>query len=265
MEFLKRSVEIIFSPLGITTILIGAGIVLSCMGRHSRGSRRLLISGGLLFLVLLFSPISGYLMLRLEREYPPLLNPPTSPKMDRIVVLAGYAEEHRGFPVTTNVSKQTISTLSEGLRIYRLLPGAKMIMSGGVVREGEKPVAAAMSEFLQEMGVPVQDVIVEGKSQNTYENLGEVKRIVGSAPFVLVAQACDLRRAVAVARKLHMNPVAAPAGHWALQYHMSSSTPEEILIYLGAFLFPSVENLSRAQWAYHEYVGYLWYRLLGRV
>ena len=80
MDLIKRPLEIVFSPLGITTVLIAAGIILSLLKRHPKLSRRLLVSGGLLFLILFFSPLSGYLVLRLERAYPPLLEPPAGPK-----------------------------------------------------------------------------------------------------------------------------------------------------------------------------------------
>jgi uncharacterized SAM-binding protein YcdF (DUF218 family) len=265
MDILKKAVELIFSPLGITVLLIGIGIALNFTGKHARGSRRFLFAGGLLFLTFLFLPVSDYLIFQLERDYPPMLNPPAFLKVDRIVVLAGYAEEHPGFPVTTLVSEQTIYSMSEGLRLYRLLPGAKMIMSGGMVRDGEKPVAAAMSEFLQQMGVPAPDIMVEGRSQNTYENLVEVKKLVGSSPFILVAQACDLRRAMAVAKKLQMQPLAAPARHRALQYHLNKGMPEILKRYLESAVHLSVGRLEKIQWAYHEYIGYFWYQLLGRI
>jgi uncharacterized SAM-binding protein YcdF (DUF218 family) len=265
MDFLKKAVEMILSPLGITTLLIAIGIILGCTGKFPRASHRFLFLGGLLLLVFLFTPISEYLILQLEGDYPPMLKPPDSPRIDRIVVLAGYAEEHNDFPITTTVSERTIGTISEGLRLYRLLPGSKLVLSGGVVCEGERPVAAAMAGFLQQMGVTAQDIIVEGRSTTTYENLVEVKKLIGSAPFVLVAQACDLRRATAVARKLGMNAVAAPACFWALQYHRNAGMLEEINRYLKPLFAPTPDNLFRIQWAYHEYVGYAWYRLLGRI
>jgi uncharacterized SAM-binding protein YcdF (DUF218 family) len=265
MDFVKKSIEIILSPLGITSILIGIGIILSCTGRHPRGSRRFLSLGGLLFLVFLFTPISEYLMVQLEKDYPPMLNPPAFPKTDRIVVLAGYAEENSEFPITAMVSERTIASMSEGLRLYHRLPGSKLVVSGGIVRKRERPAAAAMSDFLQQMGVPGEDIIVEGSSRNTYENLAKVKNLIGPGPFILVVQACDLRRAMAVARRLQMNPMAAPACHWALPHHMKRGTAGDVGMYLDAFLHPSTERLSRMQWAYHEYVGYIWYRLLGRI
>ncbi len=265
MDFLKRALEITLSPLGIMVLLFAIGIILSCSRKYLRASHRCLVLAGLLFLVFLFSPISEYLILQLESDYPPMLKPPASPRIDRIVVLAGYAEEHKGFPITTMVSPQTIATMTEGLRLYRLSPGSKLILSGGVLREGERPVAAAMSDFLQQMGVTDQDLIVEGRSQTTYENLVEVKKLIGSAPFILVAQACDLRRAMGVAGRLHMNAVAAPACYWVRQHHADHNAQGEIGKYLEAFAHPSLDNFLHLQWAYHEYLGYAWYRLLGRI
>jgi uncharacterized SAM-binding protein YcdF (DUF218 family) len=265
METMQRIVEIIISPLGIVTFLIASGVVLSALNRNRAAGRRFLVWGGLLFLIFLVSPLAEYLMLGLERIYPPMVTPPQSPGISRIVMLAGYAEQNPGTPITSNVSEQTIYSLAEGFRLYRLVPGAKLILSGGVAHQGKAPVAAMMADFLQQMGVPAQDLIVEGKSRNTYENLIEVRKLVGPDPFILVATACDLRRSVAVAHKLQMTPYPAPAYIRTLQRHPDKASQEEqIMIFLKSFK-PSLDNLSRIQWAYHEYLGYIWYRLLNRV
>ena len=78
MEFLKGPIETVFSPVGIAVILTGAGIILSFTRRWRRAGTRVLISGALLFLILLLTPISQYLMLGLEKHYQPLLRPPKS-------------------------------------------------------------------------------------------------------------------------------------------------------------------------------------------
>jgi uncharacterized SAM-binding protein YcdF (DUF218 family) len=266
MEILKKSIETAFSPLGIVVLLISAGIFFCMAKRRSSAGRRLLIGGGLLFFVFLFSPLAECLILGLERQYRPLLLPPESPKIDRIVVLAGYAEENPGYPVTSNVSEQTLRSLSEGLRLYRMTPGAKLILSGGVARQGDKPVAAIMADFLHQMGVPFEDLIVEGNSHNTYQNLLEVRKLVGLRPFFLVATGCDMRRAVAVARKLELRSIPAPAGIWTLQHHPAHARAYERLAELMSdCAHPSLTRLSKLQWAYHEYIGYIWYRLLGRI
>ena len=266
MEIIKLLIEKMFSPLGIMSLLMVAGIVLWNTKKYSRLAHRFLLWGGVSFLVCLFTPLSSYLVLGLERQFPPLPAPPESPKIEKIVILAGYAEEFPGLPITSSLSEQAIYNISEGLRLYRLLPGSSLITSGGSASKGEKPVAASMADFLRQTGVPDSDLVVEGNSRNTYENLVEVGKLVGKDPFILVASACDLKRAVAVAHKLGMNPIPAPAYIWALQhYPPEMSLSEWIADFFISCTHPSPNNLSRLQWAYHEYVGYAWYRLMGRI
>ena len=266
MELAKRSLEIVFSPLGILSILLLGGGILGLTRSYARAGRRLLIGGALLFAMYVFTPLAHYLVWNLERDFPPLVLPPQNPKVDRIVVLAGYAEEHPGFPITSNVSAQTIFNMSEGLRLYRLAPKTKLILSGGIVRAGERSVASSMADFLRQMGVPPQDLIVEENSANTYQNLCEVKKLTEANPFILVASACDLRRAMAVAKKLEMNPIPASANIWTLQDHPPKLTlSDEYSTYIKKRGYVSFNNLSRLQWAYHEYLGYLWYQLLERI
>jgi uncharacterized SAM-binding protein YcdF (DUF218 family) len=256
----------IFSPVGIVVVLLTAGIVLHFTQKHSRLGHRLLISGAVLYLVFVFTPLSEILILNLERQFPPMLVPPESPKMDRIVVLSGYGEENPAFPVTSNVTEETVYCMAEGVRLYRLLPGAKLIFSGGVMRKGDKSVAGIMADFVQQMGVPRQDIGLEENSMNTYENMVEVKKLVGTSPFIFVTAASHLRRAMGVARKLQMNPFPAPAFIRTSQnYPFGTSAVEYVGTFIRHFRHPSYERLAALQRAYHEYVGYLWYRVRGRV
>jgi len=256
----------VLSPVGIVVVLLIAGILLHFMRKHSRLGHRLLISGAVLFLVFIFTPLSELLILKLERQFPPMLVPPASPKMDRIVVLSGYGEENPAFPVTSSVTEETVYCMAEGVRLYRLMPGAKLVFSGGVLRKGDKSVAGIMADFVQQMGVPRQDIFLEENSLDTYQNMVEVKKLVGASPFILVTSASHLRRAVGVARKLEMNPWPAPAFIRTSQHYPLGT---RVIEYVGTFFMhfrhPSYERLSALQRAYHEYMGYLWYRVRGRV
>ncbi len=266
MDVLKRSIELLLSPLGVLALLLGAGLILSIRRRHAQAGRRMVACGALLYLIFTFSPLAEFLMRSLEKRYPPMLSPPQSPRVDRIVVLSGYGEARTTFPVTSNLSGETMNRLAEGIRLYRLSTGAKLIVSGGVAGARGTPVAALMAEFLRQQGVPHEDVLEEGLSRNTYENLFEVRKLLGSRPFVLVTSACDLPRAVAVARRLGMNPIPAPASFWALQHYPANmGVLDGIVEFVTGFAHPSVARLARIQWAYHEYVGYGWYWVLDRV
>jgi uncharacterized SAM-binding protein YcdF (DUF218 family) len=261
MWLVKRLLEVGLSPLGVTTLLLAGGLLLSLRRRPSRAGCRLLAVGAGLFLVWLFSPLAELAIRPLEVQYTPLLQPPAV-AVDRIVVLAGYGERHPAIPVTSNVSHQTLCNMAEGIRLYHLMAGTKVLLSGGSGRREDPPVAGIMADFLRAMGVPAHDILIEGQSQNTYENLVYVKQMIGTQPFVLVAAACDLPRAMAVAYKLGMRPVAAPACIWTLQHYGDDLGLSQVL---GGFTTPSLGRLGRLQWAFHEYVGYVWYKLRGWV
>ena len=263
MYFLTRFIETLFSPIGVTVSLIGFGILLSFIRRRRPLGRKLLFSGASLFLILLFSPLAGLLVFNLENDHEPLLLPP--PDVKKILILAGYAEEHPGYPITSLLSQPTIGNLVEGLRLYRLMPDAVIVVSGGAMHKGEQSFAALMAEFLVQLGVPGNRILVEGTSQNTYENFLESRKHLQNEPFILVAQACDMRRAAAVARKLQMQPVPAPASYWAKQHFSDLDTGRRFVKLLVSFFYPSLENLSRIQWAHHEYAGYYWYRFRSRI
>ncbi len=148
MEHLKRLLEYGLSPVGIMLALLALGFLMSISRRYYIAGRRLLMAGVLLYFTFLFSPLSEVLILNLEKQYNPLSVPPPGTKLDRIVILSDYGEEHISYPITGTLSYQTVSRLVEGMRLYRMLPGSKLISSGGVMRPGDKPVGALMADFL---------------------------------------------------------------------------------------------------------------------
>lgn len=266
MTILKELLEACFSPIGVIAVLLAAGLLATRFRRQSRVGRRLVWGGVWLYIAFVFTPLAEVLVSNLERPFPPMLHPDASAGARTIVVLSAYGEDHPFLPVTSEISGETISRIVEGLRLYHELPGARLVVSGGVLRKGDKPVASLMADFIRAMGVPDRDIVIEGHSLTTYENLVEVKKIIGTAPFILVTTACDLRRATAVARKLEMKPLAAPAAIWAAQHYPAGmSWLEWAWKLIEGVATPSTDRLGYLQRANHEYLGLLWYRILGRV
>jgi uncharacterized SAM-binding protein YcdF (DUF218 family) len=249
----------------MTAILI-AGIVLSVTKRKRRTGHRLLFAAGGLYLLFTSSPLAELAIGKLESSYPPLHSVDSSSGVDRVVILSGWGQEYSSIPVTSNLGGETICRIAEGIRLYRQLPKSKIVVTGGILKKGDKPIAEQMADFILAMGISTEDVLVEGRSRNTYENLVEVKPIVGQNPFILVTSACHLRRAMAIAHKLGMAPIAAPACIWTLQeFPPGKPWSAWSLKVLKSFGYPSVARLGSLQLAYHEYVGFVWYRLLGRL
>ena len=266
MAILKETLEACFSPIGVMVILLVAGFLATRFRRQSRMGRRLVWGGVWLYIAFVVTPLAEVLVSNLERPFSPMLHPDASAGAQTIVILSGYGKDYPSLPVTSKISGETISRIVEGLRLYHELPGARLVVSGGVVHKGDRPVASLMADFIRAMGVPERDIVIEGHSLNTYENLVEVKKIIGTAPFILVTTACDLRRATAVARKLEMKPLAAPAAIWAAQrYPAGMSWLEWTWNLIEGVATPSTERLGYLQRANHEYLGFLWYRILGRI
>jgi uncharacterized SAM-binding protein YcdF (DUF218 family) len=263
---LARMVELGLSPFGIIVVLLAAGVLLSLTRRRRRAGFGLLFLGAALYLLCTATPLAELAIGNLERPYLPLQTVDPSSGVDRIVILSGYGVDHPATPVTSNLAGETTCRVAEGIRLYRQLPKSKIVVSGGILRKGDQPIARQMADFIVAMGISPDDVLVEGRSRNTYENLVEVQPIVGSNPFILVTSACHLRRAMAIAHKLGMRPVAAPACIWTLQ-QFPPGIPWSTWTFkvVKSFACPSVARLGALQLAYHEYVGFVWYRLLGRL
>lgn len=266
MTIFKRLIESCFSPIGVMTLLFIAGFVATRLRRQSRLGCRMIGCGAGLYLLFLFTPISEVLVAGLERPFSAVLHPDASTGIRTVVVLSGYGEDFSFLPATSKLAGDTISRMVEGIRLYRELPGARLILSGGIVRDEDGPIARLMADFGREMGVPDQDMVIEGQSTTTYENLVEVKKIIGAEPFLLVTSACDLRRATAVARKLGMKPFAAPAAIREAQHFPAGMSLRDWTWRLVESLTkPNTSRLKYLQWAYHEHVGYIWYWILGRI
>ena len=264
MNSLKYFLELGQSPVGLITIFFVTGFLLCVIRRGSRAGQRLVACGAGLFLLFLCTPIAEALYGKLESPYLSMMNQNVSAR--HIVVLAEYGHDFPFLSVTNKLSVETISRMAEGIRLYRALPEARLILSGGVLSDQARPIADLMADFAIAMGVPDEDIVVETKSTTTYENLFEVHKIIGSEPFVLVTSSGHMRRAEAVARKLDMRALPAPVGIWALRYHPHQmSWMQWVLRVLLDIGYPKGDRLSYLQSAYHEYLGYIWYRMLGRV
>jgi uncharacterized SAM-binding protein YcdF (DUF218 family) len=120
--------------------------------------------------------------------------------------------------------------------------------SGGPVAE---PISATMRKAIQEMGGDLATVSVETQSSDTYENLANLRGRLAETPFILVTSATHMPRAMAVAEKLGLQPVAQPA-----DYIASESVGVRSFV-------PTSEAILEWQIVLHELVGMAYYRLKG--
>lgn len=111
------------------------------------------------------------------------LSPQKQPvKSDAIVVVSGG---------------QTTSRAEKGVELYKQGYAPKIIFSGAALDDGPSN-AYAMRDQALAAGVPARDILIDEKSQNTYENAENSKRIIdelSAKKIILVTSPYHQRRA----------------------------------------------------------------------
>lgn len=258
MFLIQKFISPLFYPLTLCLIIMICGLFLLWCTRRQKSGKVLVSAGVMTIVALSYGTIPDAVLQPLERAYPPLLNTslpdsdPFSQKPKWIVVLGGGNTSDPGLPATSQISCESLARLTEAVRLYRHVPGAKLVLSGGAVFD---PVSNARIYYETAiiMGVPPRDLVLSDRSRNTAEEARFIREIVGRDALVLVTSASHMRRAMALFEKQGMLPIPAPAAH--LVKEKPRPAP-------GDF-FPSAGNLHKTQVAVVEYLGMAWSRLRG--
>lgn len=245
---LKSVVSYFLMPFSLGLSLATAGVLLSWLTARQRTARALVTAGMAVLLLASWYPTSQWFLSPLHRR-PPLTEPGTAAAGARWVVVLGAGYETRGsVPATSRLSLATLERLVEGIRVYRKLPGAKLIMSGRGY--GDLPTeAAVMQQAAEALGVPAPDILQEGQSDDTADEARLVHPLVGNDRIVLVTSAVHMERSVRLFEKQGMTVIPAPAGFWPEHFN----------------LWPNTERLGWVEGAEHERLGLLWSRLRGAI
>jgi uncharacterized SAM-binding protein YcdF (DUF218 family) len=258
---LKKILSALLQPYCLGLEFLIFGLVLLWFTRHQRPGKIVVAAALLLLLMPGLSPLSDSLLRSLEVRYPPALySQPGSPPVPvpgdirLIAVLGGGFTPDDRLPVTSGLSSESLARLTEAVRLYRMLPGSRLILSGGAVYSGV-PESEGLAQTARIMGVPVRDLLQESRSRDTEEQALLLKPFVENAPFLLVTSAVHMTRTMAIFQKQGMVPIPAPAAFMA--HARQDSDP--------AMYFPKTSALSKSEMVFHEYLGLLWYRLSGRL
>jgi uncharacterized SAM-binding protein YcdF (DUF218 family) len=161
-----------------------------------------------------------------------------------------------GLSATNQLSVSGLARLTEAVRLLRVLPDARAIISGpGYLHQPERPTHAAMVlRAAESLGFdPRRATLIENAIDTEEESLA-VKRLVGTEPFALITSAWHLPRTMALFRHAGLTPLPCPADY-------SARAGDELE--WRDFLWDT-ESLGRSTWAVRERIGYLWIWLRGR-
>jgi uncharacterized SAM-binding protein YcdF (DUF218 family) len=256
MFLLKKIVAPFFSPVALSLGLLILGLFLLWASRRRVRLGKVLVSLGTLLLLLCSSPlISSHLVTPLERAYPALLHPEALSRQGQnpgsapvwIVVLGGGHNSDPQLPPNSQISQAALGRVVEGVRLYRAIPGSKLLVSGGGAFD-PVPEARVMAEIALSLGVKSQDLILENASRDTADQAAIIAAMLHGQPIILVTSAAHMPRAMALFAKRGIHPIPALADYL---YRVPQGTGP------GKY-FPNAGSLGQTETALHEYLGLAW-------
>jgi len=262
MFLLKKIVGLCLSPVPLCLECLILGLVFLWATRRQRLGKVLVTLGTLLLVLLSLSVISSGLLSPLERRYPAILHPEqivgkgqgpeSAPRW--IVVLGGGQVWDPRLPPNVQINDATLSRVIEGVRLYRAIPGSRLLFSGGRVFN-PVPEAQVMAQVAMLLGVKAPDILLETDSWDTADQAEIIARMIGQEKFILVTSAFHMPRSVALFHKQGRQPLPAPTHHLV----RDAQKPEP------SRYFPGTGPLRQAQFALHEYLGLAWAWLRGLI
>lgn len=237
MFIIKKIISAFLLPVPIGIFLLAISLFYLFSNSYKK-AKIFLFLGLSWFLLLSFQPISNAILYPLENSHKALLE---TPKVNYILVLGSGHKSDENLSITSQVKMVAINRLVEGIRHYKNIENAKLIVSGYSVNGGDSH--ALMQERLAiSLGVKKEDIIRLDTPKDTKEEAMEVKKIVGNEKFILVTSASHMKRAFLLFEKEQLNAIPSPTNNLAYDDDSYSS-------------YFSSKNLKKCDTAFHEYLG----------
>jgi uncharacterized SAM-binding protein YcdF (DUF218 family) len=253
-EFIVQIME----PFTLFYLLLMLTVINLWRKRKETRRRLWLLTLAFLGLTLSSLPIVAYLVTgSLEWQYPP---PATYPDDVQAIVLlsAGLRAPDEVRP-QAELTEDSLQRCLHTADLYHKRVARLIIVSGGKV-DPEQPgptISHAMAEFLVQIGVKKEDIVLEETSSTTYENAVETVKLLKQKQItkaVLVTDAVDMLRADCCFRKQGMELIPSPCHYRTGEFEMSLEN-----------IVPSSGSAHANSRSCHEWLGMFYYWLRGRI
>ncbi|WP_224703345.1 YdcF family protein [Devosia aquimaris] len=252
---LSKIFWLVVQPLSLIFLLALAGGVLVARRRVRAG---LIVAGvGVLLLGVSSFTTLGFVMIRpLEDRF---ARPAEMPQGVSTIIMLGGATVGRVSAVRGITELNDAGDrLMETLRLARLYPDARVLVSGGSgALEGEVlPEAEIAARLFIDMGIDRDRLMLEDQSRNTDENADLTRDLLGAVDgqVLLVTSAFHMPRSVGLFRKAGLSVIP-----WPTDYR---STGQEGI---GVDIVNPVLNFVTTGVALKEWIGLLAYWATGRI
>jgi len=100
-----------------------------------------------------------------------------------------------------------------GINLYKRRIVGKLIFTGGLGEDQQSSDSECARTYAISKGIPKQDIIIEERSGNTYENLIESKRLMDSLNLrsaLIVSDPLHMKRSIDLAKELELSCDPSP-------------------------------------------------------
>ncbi len=149
----------------------------------------------------------------------------------------------------------------QAVDLYHRKKVKKILISGdsGSITDRGLHEAKQLAEVLRRTGIPKEDLIYEGKSQNTHKNALETAKLLKKKypelkKLLLVTNSTHMRRSLACFKKQGIACTPFSVGMW---------TGPKRNYFLEQYIIPNVGALQNWETLTKEWAGYLMYKMMG--
>jgi uncharacterized SAM-binding protein YcdF (DUF218 family) len=254
--YLEKLLPVFVFPLGLALALCLTALGLSVTHRH-RAARILLAIVAVGLWIASMPAFAGLITATLEEQHPAIAVA-AAPVADVIVVLGGGIASSGDREFAEATLGKAADRLGQAYALWRAGKGKVILISGGNLPWDnlEKPEAELAAGILEEVGVPPEDIIIEGASRNTHENAvntAALWREKGFRTGFLVTSAAHMPRALATfhAAGLDLMP-------WPAAFQIQGPLVQNLFD-----LLPDATALAMTSSSTKEWLGLIVYRLQG--
>ncbi|QUG76455.1 envelope biogenesis factor ElyC [Erwinia sp. E602] len=242
---LKKAIGGLLMPLPALLLLIAVGILLLWFSRWQKTGKVVISLGWGIMLLFSLQPVADRLLLTTEAGWPTWQG---QHKVEYVVVLGGGYTWNPDWAPSSNMLNNSLPRLAEGIRIWRMNPGSRLIVTGGAATGNAVSSAEVTSKVAQSLGVPQEAIIALTRPRDTEQEAREVARLIGQRPFALVTSASHLSRAMIFFEREGLHPLPAPANQMAVTSPLN----------LWEKILPAAFWLGHSERAVYEGLGRIW-------
>ncbi len=249
MFALKKTIAAFLMPLPFMLFIGLTGLLVLWFTRHKFIASLLILIAFAGILLASLKPVSSVLLAHMEQQYKGYI--PSTQPVDYIMVLGhGHVMDNHQ-PITSRLSRTALVRLTEGIRILRLHPEAKLILSGykGGTSISQARMMATAAQSLA--GINPDDTILLETPRNTLEEATQAVAVVGNKRLVLVTSASHMPRAMIDFQQQGLQPIPAPT-----EFLGSDSDISQFWRYA-----PNARNLEQTELFWRETMGLWWQKL----